>query len=180
MSVLAVDFKKSRVAEEQRQVRSIIRKIPRESLTKGERAVLMVVVNLWFYHRNGPKGYIHPGRKLIAKRADVCIRTAATALERLRAVGVVAPIKYAKGGTLATQYTVDLMRLREVYDPCGVKEVDGDLIQFPARNTETNCTVQNLKIARFTPCENCTLSIGAERPCDKSDCPSCGGGLANE
>ena len=161
MSVLAVDFKQSRSAEEQRQIRAIVRKIPRDKLTKGQRDILMVIVNQWFHHRYGPKGYIHPGRKLIAKKANVTVVTVARALDVLREAKVIEAIRYAKGGTFSTRYTVNLMALREVYDPSGVEEISGVLVPFQRQQGVTNDTVQNDWNDTVSPYQNDTRSITA-------------------
>ena len=162
MSVLAVDFKQSRSAEEQRQIRAIVRKIKRDKLTKGQRDVLTVIVNQWFHHRNGPEGVIRPGKERIAKRANVCIRTVATALELFRSMGIICAVQYAKGGTKATRYTVNLTALRDAFDPHGVQTIEGVLVPFQARASETNCTVCEAGNCTVYGCKNCTRSKGTD------------------
>lgn len=137
MPVVSVDFKKSREAERQRYARSVIRKAKREMLTKSERDVLLVVVNLWFYHKCGRDGFIHPGRNKIAKRADVSVVTVARALARLRAYGFVDAVDYAKGGRKATRYFVDLDCILETLNPHGVETLAGRLLAFPGRAIDT-------------------------------------------
>lgn len=137
MSVVAVDFKKSREAERQRYVRSIIRKIKRDVLTKAERDVLMVLVNLWFYHKGGPNGFIHPGRKKIAKRANVSVVTVARALSRLRDYGVIDATMYEKGGRKATRYLVDIDCIIETFNPHGVETIPGVLVPFASVQNDT-------------------------------------------
>lgn len=137
MPVVSVDFKKSREAERQRYVRSIIRKTKRNTLTKAERDVLLTMVNLWFYHKCGPNGFIHPGRSKIAKRADVSVVTVARALARLRAYGFIDPTDYAKGGRKATRYFVDVDCIIETLNPHGVQTHPGILMAFPSVQNDT-------------------------------------------
>lgn len=134
-AVISVDFAQSREAAEQREVRAIVRKIKRDVLTKSERDVLMVMVNLWFYHKGGPKKYINPGRAKIAKKADVCEATARRALKTLRDFGVIHAIAYENGGHRRTHYRVDLMAIRETFNPHGVKAVEGKLVHFTGCNS---------------------------------------------
>ena len=157
MNVLPVDFSKSKSCEEQRQIRRIIRKINRDQLTKSELDVLMVLVNLWFYHRNGPHGFIRPGREAIAKKAGrISVVTVARSLSRLRGLGIIKPVAYAKGGQNATRYTMDLPRLREVFDPSGVETAEGKLVAFKPNGTVQNDTVQWIENDTVQPFQNDT------------------------
>ena len=113
-------------------VRDAIRK---GDFTKGQRDVTLALVNTWFHHRGGPKGYIHPGRKALAKKAGVCVRTAASTLAMLRASGVCLPIANLKGGQgAATRYKLNLHALLTL---CGCDWLD----TFMSGYTR-NCTVK--------------------------------------
>lgn len=168
MGVIAVQFVESRARREQAEVRRIIRKIRRVMLTKSERDILMAVVNLWFHHANGPLGYIHPGCETLANRANVSVITVKRALSRLRDYGVISAINHAKGGrNHATDYTVNLIKLREVFDPSGVVTIPGVLVEFvPVRSTQsvtndTVCTTRNDTVYGY---QNDTPSIEASDP----------------
>ena len=99
------DFKKSQEAAHRRFVRSMIRKGP---FTKGERDVTLALVNYWFHHKGGAKDYIHPGRKKLAKKAGVSVRTVASTLALLRDWGAIKAVGHLNGlhGN-ATEYVVD-------------------------------------------------------------------------
>lgn len=58
-------FKDSQEYTLRRLVRGAVRKSP---LTRDERDVTLALVNVWFHHRHGPKGYIHPGCQALAKK----------------------------------------------------------------------------------------------------------------
>lgn len=135
-------YKDSAEAAARKVVRDMIRKA---GFSRSEREVILAVVNLWFYHKNGLKGYIHPGRKLLAKRADVSIRTVATTLGKLRDAGVLQAIANRKGeGQKPTHYTVDLIAL---FEACGhefPKELEGNLVPV---FSGTNCTPLYSEIA---------------------------------
>ena len=94
-----------------RLVRSIIRKT--DKLSKHQRDILLAIVNLWVHHKNGPKGYIHPGKKMLAKKARVSLATVKRTLKMLRGERIIIPRKYLKGGApgCATQYTVNVEML---------------------------------------------------------------------
>ncbi len=99
-------FKDTPDAAYQRMVRSAIRK---SEMTKSDRDITVALVNLWFYHRNGPKGYIYPGRKRLAKKARVTIKTVSRCLAKLRAGGMVTPVENLYGeGQNPTHYTVNI------------------------------------------------------------------------
>ena len=89
-------------------------------LTRGQKAVTTKIVDLWLHHRNGPKGYIHPGREKLAKTAKVSIRTVATTLAELRAAGVLKVVARPKGeGQRPTEYRLSTRKLLHL---CGVDE----------------------------------------------------------
>jgi len=135
----STDFKDSQEAAFRRIVRQAIRKGP---FTKGERDVTLALVNLWFHHRNGPKGYIHPSRKMLAERAGVSVRTVASTLAMLRAGDMIVPVSGLRGGKAkATRYKVNA---RQVMVFCGVDWLDEFM-----RGTGGNCTVWKPEIARY-------------------------------
>lgn len=109
-------YKDSQEAAIRRLVREAIKK---SKFSKSERDVALAIANLWFYHKNGPKGYIHPGREFLAKRARVSVRTVCTTLGKLRAAGVLVVIANQRGqGQRPTYYKVDLKALLVI---CGCK-----------------------------------------------------------
>lgn len=98
-------FKRSSEYAYRRFVREMIRKGP---FTKSERDVTLALVNHWFHHKSSPKGYIHPGRKKLAKKAGVSVRTVASTLAMLRDWGAIQALNHLNGlhGN-ATEYVVD-------------------------------------------------------------------------
>lgn len=122
-------FKDSQEAAFRRVIRQCIRRGP---FTRSEREVVLAFINHWFHHRNSTKGVVHPGRKKLAKRAGVSIRTVASVLETLRSHGVIDPIAnlYGLHGK-ATEYTVNTIALTVL---CDKKKED------LAYNGVQNCT----------------------------------------
>ena len=161
MPVVSIDFKASREAERQRYVRSIIRKIKRNVLTKAERDVLMVMVNLWFYHKGGPDGFVHPGRKKIAKRANTSVVTVSRSLARLCAYGVIDATDYANGGRKATRYFVDIDSIIETFNPHGVRTIPGVLVAFRAVQNDTVSKAGNDTVWAY---QNDTRYIATNEP----------------
>lgn len=105
----SVAYKNSDDAAFKRMVRSAIRK---SKMTKSDRDITLALVNLWFYHRNGHKKYIHPGRKHLAKKAGVGISTVSRCLSKLRQAQAIIPIKSPRGeGQRPTQYVVNIHSL---------------------------------------------------------------------
>lgn len=131
-------FKDSQEQAFRRLVRQSIRK---GDFTKGERDVIIALVNHWFHHR--AKGPIHPGREKIAKKAGVSVRTVASAMSMLRAAGVLNPVSNLKGGHgAATRYSVNTYAL---FVLCGCDWVD-DFV----RGRGQDCTVVGSEIARLS------------------------------
>jgi len=127
-------------------MRRVVREAIRKSgFTKSERDIITAMVNLWFYHKSGPKGYIHPGRTKLAKKARCSIRTVSACLTKLRASGVVKAVANPNGeGQHPTYYTVNL---RLLLDTCGCvfpEELEGHLVPYV---TEPNCTPLSQRIA---------------------------------
>jgi len=132
------DFKSSQEAAFRRLVRHSIRS---GDFTKGERDVIIALVNHWFHHR--AKGPIHPGREKIAKKAGVSVRTVASTMSMLRAASVLNPVSNLKGGHgAATRYTINSHAL---FVLCGCDWVD-DFV----RGRGENCTVVGSEIARLS------------------------------
>lgn len=95
----------------------------RHIFTKSERDITLVLVNMWFHHRNGPKGYIHPGRERIAKRANVSVWTVAKCLALLRETKALRVVGHARGeGQRPTQYLLDISALLDMCE-CGLPDV---------------------------------------------------------
>lgn len=107
-------FRDSQEAAFRRVIRQCIRRGP---FTKSEREVVMAFINHWFHHRNSTKGVVHPGRKKLAKRAGVSVRTVASVLDMLRAHKVIDPVAHLHGlhGN-ATEYTVCTVALTVLCD----------------------------------------------------------------
>ena len=79
-------FKDSQEAAFRRLVRDEIRRGP---FTKGQRDAFLVFINHWFHHRNSKGGMVHPGRKKIAQKSKVTIKTVSRLFEILRHYGVI-------------------------------------------------------------------------------------------
>lgn len=99
------------------------------------KALMRVIVNLWFHHRHG-QGVINPGRESLGKRCEAAlsVRTVSRYLGEFRRLGFITPVQYAKGGRKSTRYTVDLERISRVLDPGAWKVVTapGQLIEIAA------------------------------------------------
>jgi hypothetical protein len=173
--VVAVDFAAARTAQEARHCRAAVRK---SGLSRSERDVLMVLVNLWFHHRG--KGFIRPGKPLLVRRAKVSESTVSRALVKFKEMGLIAPLRYAAGGgRCATHYSVDTSLICEKFAPHGVKVMPGELVKvsFPVRSFDTPARGQNDTPARGqndTPegCQNDTLYIDTFRPVNSSQISS--------
>jgi len=152
-------FKDSQSAAFQRLIRSAIRN---STLTRGERDVTLAMINHWFHHNSGAKDYIHPGRKRIAKKARVSMRTTARTFAMLRAAGVLLPTEYLSGGAnMATHYQVDIMALTTL---CGCDWVDAFI--------RGNGTVTNPKIARLRGAKMAHCIIVRQKPRSKNVKPT--------
>lgn len=113
------DFKDSQEAAFRRIIRQAIRKGP---FTKSHRDVTLALFDHWFHHKSGPKGYIHPGRAKLAKKARTTEKTVSRCLASLRSAGVISPAGSLKGNRYqATEYTVDPLALLVF---CGCDWVD--------------------------------------------------------
>jgi hypothetical protein len=104
---MTTDFSKTVEARFQRQLRADVRK---SALTRSEKDVLIAFLNHWFHHRH--KGPVHPGRKKLAKRANVHINSVKATLAMLREFGAIeaTAFLFGKCGN-ATEYTVSLPHL---------------------------------------------------------------------
>lgn len=104
------EFKKSQEQAFRRTIRDLIRGGP---FSKGERDVILAFFNHWFAHRNNEKGFVHPGRKKLAKRAGVTVRTVASTLALLREHHAIQAVGHLNGlQGMATEYTVSIEALR--------------------------------------------------------------------
>lgn len=119
----------AKARQERREFREIIRRIGRKDLTKSQKAILEVLVNLWFAHRYG-EGVIRPGRERLAKRCDVHVNTVKSTLDRLRTLNVITAVEYASGGSKATRYTVDLDTIRSLWGGALPLVAEGDLVEI--------------------------------------------------
>lgn len=167
-AVIQVDFAASQAAREARDVRKIVR---RAELTKSERDVLLALVNLWFYHRTKAHPEFHPGRKKIAKKSDVSLRTVDSAIVKFKALGVLLVVGYPKGGgRCATRFALDLDRLRDEFDPHGVTAKAGKLVRLPVSGGAF-CNPENTDFATLRGAKIAT-DIRANEPHKKEPKPS--------
>jgi len=139
-------------------LRRIIRRNKGDILTNSEIKVLVQLINLWLYHRNGPKGYIHPGRKLVAKKAKVDSKTVSRALDLFRKLGLATAVKHLKGGSgRATQYTLNTVEIQAQFDPHNVTTKAGELVPFSGTSAAQNVPLKEG--------QNVPLSIGIVSQC---------------
>lgn len=105
-------FKDSQEAAFRRVIRQAIRRGP---FSKSERDVTLAFVNHWFQHRNSEKKVVHPGRRKLAKRAGVSVRTVASTLDLLRRHGAIVAVAHLHGlhGN-ATEYVVNVPALTDL------------------------------------------------------------------
>ncbi len=112
-------FADSQEAAFRKNVRAMVKAGP---FTKSERDVALAFFNHWLHHRNGAKGYVHPGREKLAKKAGVTIRTVSRCLDMLRESGAIVATAHLEGlHGKATQYVVNMPALAEL---CGAKKSD--------------------------------------------------------
>lgn len=138
-------FKDSQEAAFRRLMRQSIRRGP---FTKSEREVVLAFINHWFHHRNSTKGVVHPGRKQLARKAGVSIRTVSTVLDILRQEGALVATAHLNGlhGN-ATEYVVNTVALTEL---CGKKKAD--LAVYGVQNcTGTGCAKIARRISNVVP-----------------------------
>lgn len=104
--------------------------VKRSSMTRTEKEITMVILNLWLYYRHST-GFIHPSKALIARRAKCSRASVKRCLQTLKTVGVLIVIRHAKGGKrLAPHYLMDMSQLAEF---CGAgipAEFEGILAEF--------------------------------------------------
>ena len=89
------------------------------------------MLNMWLYHRHGPKGYINPGRAKLAKTTMVTQKTVSRAMALLRDAGAIQAKRALRGeGGNETEYTMDIPALLRL---CGAEtpEIrDGELVEM--------------------------------------------------
>lgn len=108
-------FKDSQEAALRRILRQAVRKA---GFSKAHRDVTLAILNYWLHHKSSGKGYMHPSRKVIAKKSEVSVRTVATVLDNLRAARVLLPVSRLGGGrSFATRYKLDELALMQF---CGL------------------------------------------------------------
>lgn len=109
------EFSKTEEFAFRKYIRSIIRKT--DKLTKTQKEITLYMVNLWFYHRSGPKPYIHPSNKQICKKIKCVRATVQSCKKHLRDIGVIVEIGHANfKGKRATRYVVDIDKMVQVFD----------------------------------------------------------------
>jgi hypothetical protein len=142
---LSKEFQSSQSAVFARMCRDAIRK---SSLTKSQKEVTIVLVNIWFYHKGG-KAVMHPGRKKVAKKARVSVRTVASTMDMLRAAGVLRVVSHAKGGRTSTRYKLKFAPLL-ILCGCDLPEwMEGELMPILRDIQSGNCTLSETEIARL-------------------------------
>lgn len=108
-------FKDSQEAALRRILRQGVR---RGGFSKSQRDATLAILNHWLHHKASGKGYMHPSRKVIAKKSEVSVRTVATVLDNLRAARVLLPVSRLGGGrSFSTRYTLDELALMQF---CGL------------------------------------------------------------
>ncbi len=125
-AIASNDYRSSRDYAEKVLIRQIIRK---SSLTRAQREITLAIVNLWFCHRNGQKGYIHPGREKIAKSTKASVKTVSRCMGILRDKGILQATQFLNGaGENPTHYKVDIYQLIKSLSNGGrIEEIDGQL-----------------------------------------------------
>jgi len=128
------EFRDSAEYALQRLVRQVIRK--NKNLSAHQRNILIAICNDWFFHKNGPKKHIHPGRKRLAKKANTTVITVARALKLFREAGIVHVVARPRGeGQKPTQYVVDEVAILK-FCGCDIPEtVSAAIIEFPQNDT---------------------------------------------
>lgn len=131
-------FQDSQEAAMRRLIRNTVRKA---DLTKGERDVILALVNHWFHHK-GTGRAIHPGRAKIAKIAGVTEKTVSRTFTKLRAAEILIPISNLNGGRqAATRYHINMDALMAF---CG-----GDWLDTFRRFFTQNVPVKSQEMSRL-------------------------------
>ena len=142
---------------EGRYFRRIIRKDKGKRLTRAETEILVTLFNLWMYHRNGPKGYIHPSREKLAKKCKCSVVTVARAFSEFRKLGIAVPrdpnLKAGQGK--ANRYSLDLSKIQELFEPSNVRVLPGVLVPLWRQNDPLSGPQNDT----LNPYQNDTLSI---------------------
>ena len=129
------DFRKSMEAAFRRTVRQAIKRAP---LTRAEREITIVLTNLWFVHRNGQFGFIHPSKRAIAKRARCTERTVQRCLQMLKGADVLTITKNEKGGKrLAPHYRLSITALLTLCNADIPTETEGYLKAMHTTDSES-------------------------------------------
>lgn len=121
-------YRASIEASWRRYLRSAVRQ---SAMTRGQKSVTVAILNMWLHHRNGLKGYIHPGRAKIAKSANVTEKTVSRTMAVLRTSGVLCVRRRLHGeGQRPTEYT---MMLGPMLELCGAEFPEwarGELVEM--------------------------------------------------
>jgi predicted DNA-binding transcriptional regulator YafY len=108
--------------------------VNRSDLTRTEKEIITAILNLWLHHRNGPLGYIHPSKRMIARRATCTERTVQRCLQMLKASGVLIVVRNEKGGRrLAPHYRLNLIGLLTLCGSDIPQEMEGFLTMIDSR-----------------------------------------------
>ena len=163
------DFKAGIEAAWRRYLRAAVRQ---SGLTLGQKAVTVKVLDLWLHHRNGPKGYIHPGRAKIAKAAKVTEKTVSRTFKELRDFGVLRPVARLRGeGQKPTEYRMSTIALLELCCAEVPDWVAGELVEVAGqlgRKCPTKCPTTggtkcptDKRNVRPVPCQGSEMKQGA-------------------
>jgi hypothetical protein len=143
-----VPFKDSAESALRKLLRDAVRNaVGKGHLTRAQRDVTAYLVNLWHYHKGGPRGYMAPGHERIAFKARVSVRTSATTVGLLVKAGVLTVVGCPTGGKDHARLTLDIAQLLAF---CGCEipaHLEGKLRAY----TPAKTTPEKAEIACVTP-----------------------------
>lgn len=165
-----------------RRMKEVIEKADKAALTQSERKILVKVVSFWVAHRFDPKPedrVVRPGRKRLAKLCRVSVDTVAVAMAKFRRLGIITPVKYAKGGRgagtkgCATHYTVDLAIINVLWGGDLPTVMPGELVPRDG-NPTVGCVGKSYtdKGSRKNPTVECVGISYTERVLPYSEVPA--------
>jgi hypothetical protein len=133
-------------------LRKLLRDAVRDAVGKGrmtraQRDVTAYLLNLWHFHKNGPKGYIAPGHDGIAAKARVSVRTAAGTVGLLCKAGVLTVVGCPTGGKGNARLTLDISALL-LFCGCEIPaHLEGKLRAYKPAQIEPQIAQENMEIA---------------------------------
>lgn len=108
-------FRKTITFNEQQIMRKIIRHSDRVKMKKSERAGLLMMANLWFYHRD--KGAFAPGNNALMKKLRVTKNTLRSVVRFMERNGFIISRGGGRGHADRKAYVVDLGKIAETLAP---------------------------------------------------------------